>query len=292
VAHTFRAGDLTIHRIVEMEFGFLDAFDMLPDLTPEMLDAERHWFAPTGLDAEGRLQMSFHTYAVRTPHHVVLVDSCIGNDKRIPNRPNWHMKGDDRFMKGLAAVGLTVEDVDFVVCTHLHADHVGWNTRLDNGRWVPTFPNARYVFGDEEYRHWQAMDARSPVLPFQDSVLPVVEAGRADLVGGDHAISDHVRLLPTPGHTPGHVAVLFGKGETVDALATGDLIHTPLQARLTQLSTKFDTDRAQAAVTRRSMLERFCDTRTLCCTAHFPSPSVGRITCFGDGFACSPVEAA
>ncbi len=285
----FLAGDLTIHRIVEQEFGFLDAFDMLPDLTPAMLDAERHWFAPTGLDAEGRLLMAFQTYIVRTPHHVILVDSCIGNDKNRPTRANWHMKGDDRFMTGLKAAGLTVDDIDFVVCTHLHADHVGWNTRRDNGRWVPTFPKARYIFGATEYEHWKELDAKNPVFPFQDSVLPVVEAGRADLVAGDHVIGDHVRLMPTPGHTPGHVAVLFGKGERVDAFATGDLIHSPIQARLTQLSTKFDTDRAQAAITRRAVLERFCDTETLCCTAHFPSPSVGRITRFGDGFACTPV---
>ena len=285
----FRAGDLTIHRIVEMEFGFLDPFDMLPDLTPEMLDAHRDWFAPTGLDAEGRLLMAFQTYIVRTPDHVVLVDSCIGNDKRSATRPNWHMKSDNRFMAGLKAAGLTVDDIDFVVCTHLHSDHVGWNTRLENGRWVPTFPQARYLFGATEYEHWQALNAQTPVFPFQDSVLPVVEAGRAELVAGDHAIGDHVRLMPTPGHTPGHVSVLFGRGETVDAIAPGDLIHSPLQARLPELSTKFDTDRAEAARTRRSVLERFCDTPTLCCMAHFPSPSVGRIKPFGDGFACAPV---
>jgi glyoxylase-like metal-dependent hydrolase (beta-lactamase superfamily II) len=292
VTTLFRAGDLTIHRIVEQEFGFLDAFDMLPDLTSELLAAERQMFVPTELDADNRLLMAFQTYIVRTPHHVVLVDSCIGNDKNRPTRANWHMKSDNRLMAGLRTAGLSVDDIDFVVCTHLHADHVGWNTRLDNGRWVPTFPKARYLFGVTEYEHWKAADAKSPVFPFQDSVLPVVEAGRADLVAGDYVIGDHVRLLPTPGHTPGHVSVLFGKGEAVDAVAPGDLIHSPIQARFTQLSTKFDTDRDQAARTRRSFLERFCDTATLCCMAHFPSPSVGRITRFGDGFACTPVSGA
>lgn len=282
---TFSVGDLTIHRIVEMEFGFLDPFDMLPDLTPETLDAHREWFAPTGLDGEGRMLMAFQTYIVRTPHHVVMVDSCIGNDKRVPTRPNWHMKDDDRFLGALKSAGLTVNDIDFVVCTHLHADHVGWNTRLENGRWVPTFPRARYLFGAREYEHWQALDAKNPVFPFQDSVLPVVEAGRAELVAGDHAIGDHVRLMPTPGH----VSVLFGKNGTVDAIAPGDIIHSPLQARLPELSTKFDTDKAQAARSRRAVLERFCDTATLCCMAHFPSPSVGRITPFGDGFRCDPL---
>src|SRR5690606_29070001 len=145
-------------------------------------------------------------------HHTILVDSCIGNDKPRPGRDKWHLKSDDTYMRTLAAAGLAVTDIDFVMCTHLHADHVGWNTRLENGRWVPTFPNARYVFSRTEFDHWTRQNTEAAVAPFGDSVLPVVEAGQADLVGGDHQIGDHVRLLPTPGHTPGHVSVAFGRG--------------------------------------------------------------------------------
>ncbi len=289
MSDVFRTGDLTIHRIVEQEGGFLDAFDMLPDLTDGQLDTEREWLSRTGaIGADGRLIMAFQSYVVRTPHHVILVDSCIGNGKQRPTRPDWHEKTDDRFMSGLAAAGLGLGDIDYVMCTHLHADHVGWNTRLENGRWVPTFPKARYVFGAREFEHWQAMDARAPVLPFQDSVLPVVEAGRADLVAGDHAIGDHLRLMATPGHTPGHVSILFGKGGD-EAVAPGDLIHSPVQALWPELSTKFDVDRQEAARTRSAFLERYCDTETLCCMAHFPSPSVGRIVRRGEGFVCRPV---
>jgi glyoxylase-like metal-dependent hydrolase (beta-lactamase superfamily II) len=193
-------------------------------------------------------------------------------------------------MRGLAALGLSVADIDVVMCTHLHPDHVGWNTRLEDGRWVPTFPNARYLFSEVEFAHWTAQHAKEPVPAFADSVLPVVAADRAELVRSDHAVGDHVRLLPTPGHTPGHSAVLVGKAADA-AVLTGDLIHSPLQARYPELSMRFDFDRDLAATTRRAFLERFCDTRTLCCTAHFPSPSVGRLTRWGDGFRCDPVEA-
>lgn len=289
MSHAWTIGDLTIHRIVEQEGGFLDAFDMLPDLAAETLSAERAWLTAAGaLTTDDRLSLAFQSYVVRTPHHVVLVDSCIGNGKHRPTRPDWHEKSDSRFMDGLAAADLSVADIDFVMCTHLHADHVGWNTRQENGRWVPTFPKARYIFEAREFEHWRAADEKTPVFPFQDSVLPVIAAGRADLVAGDHAIGDHIRLMPTPGHTPGHVSIVFGKGRDV-AVAPGDLIHSPLQALHPQLSTRFDVDKAEAARTRRAFLERYCDTETLCCMAHFPSPSVGRIRSWREGFRCAPV---
>jgi glyoxylase-like metal-dependent hydrolase (beta-lactamase superfamily II) len=119
----------------------------LPDLTPEILDEHRSWLEPAALEqATGKLIFCFQSYLVRTPHHVVLIDSCVGNDKNRPTRPSWHMKTDQAYMSALASAGIAVGDIDYVMCTHLHPDHVGWNTRLENGRWVPTFPNARYVF--------------------------------------------------------------------------------------------------------------------------------------------------
>ena len=174
------------------------------------------------------------------------------------------------------------------MCTHLHVDHVGWNTRLDNGRWVPTFPKARYVFGKTEFDYWTETHAKTPVPPFGDSVLPVVEAKQAEIVRNDYQIGDHTRILPTPGHTPGHVAFTFGRGKD-DAVFSGDLMHSPLQTRYPEMSVKFDVDQAQAATTRRSFLERYCDTDTLCCTAHFPSPSVGKIRRKGNGFSCEAI---
>jgi glyoxylase-like metal-dependent hydrolase (beta-lactamase superfamily II) len=252
----FTVGDFTIHRIIEQETTFLQANDALPTLAPEVLAENRGWLQKTGaLDANDTLILCFQSYIVKTPHHTILIDSCI----------------------------------DFVMCTHLHVDHVGWNTRLENGRWVPTFPKARYVFGKGEFDYWTRENAKTPVAPFADSVLPVVEAKKAEIVTNDFSIGDHIRILPTPGHTPGHVAFTLGRGKD-DAVFSGDLIHTPLQLRYPELSPKFDVDPAQAATTRRSFLERYCDTDTLCCTAHFPSPSTGKIRRHGNGFSCEPVN--
>ena len=284
-------GDLTIHRIIEQETTFLPALNMLPGLTPETLAGNRPWLQKAGaIDADDVFILAFQSYVVRTPHHTILVDTCIGNDKPRPGRDKWHMKTDDTYMRALNAAGLRLEDIDFVMCTHLHVDHVGWNTRLDNGRWVPTFPNARYVFAKSEFDYWTGQNAKAPVAPFGDSVLPVVAAQKADIVRDDFRIGDHVRLMPTPGHTPGHVAIAFGRGRD-DAVMTGDLIHSPLQARYPELSAKFDVDPAQAASTRRSFLEHYCDSDTLCCFAHFPSPSAGRVKRWGDGFRCDAFAA-
>jgi glyoxylase-like metal-dependent hydrolase (beta-lactamase superfamily II) len=285
----FTAGDLTIHRIIEQETTFLSALEMLPTLTPEVLAENRAWMqAANALDAKDVLVLCFQSYIVQTPHHTILIDSCIGNDKPRPNRPKWNMKADDTYMRALSVAGLSVGDIDYVMCTHLHVDHVGWNTRLENGRWVPTFPNARYVFGKTEFDYWTGVHAKTPVPPIEDSVMPIVEARRHEVVGNDYQIGDHVRILPTPGHTPGHSAFVLGRGKD-DAVFSGDLIHSPLQARYPEMSMKFDVDPAEAAKTRRYFLERFCDTDTLCCTAHFPSPSIGKIRRKGNGFSCEAV---
>ena len=285
----FSVGDLIIHRAIEQETTFFPALELFPQLTPELLGENRTWLRQAGaMDDQDVLILCFQSYIVRTPRHTILIDSCIGNDKQRPARPKWHMKTDDTYMRALAAASVTPDDIDYVMCTHLHVDHVGWNTRLENGRWVPTFPKARYVFGKAEYDYWSEQNRKTEVPPFADSVLPVVEADRCEIVGNDFAVGDHVRILPTPGHTPGHVAFALGKGRD-SAVFCGDLMHTPLQTHYPELSPKFDVDPAQAAVTRRNFLDRYCDTDTLCCTAHFPSPSVGKIKRKGNAFACEVV---
>jgi glyoxylase-like metal-dependent hydrolase (beta-lactamase superfamily II) len=285
----FSVGDFTIHRIVEQELPVVPAREFLHGLIPELLAENRGWMKKAGaIDTDDKLILCFQSYLIKTPHHTILIDSCIGNDKPRPGAPNWNMKTDDTYMSGLAAAGFSVNDIDFVLCTHLHVDHVGWNTRLGNGRWVPTFPKARYVFGKSEYDYWHEQNAKADVGPFADSVLPVVEARKAEMVTNDFAIGDHGRILPTPGHTAGHIAFTFGKGKD-DVVFAGDLMHSPLQTLHPELSPKFDFDREQSAVTRRSFLERYCDTDTLCCTAHFPSPSSGKIRRKGNGFMCEMV---
>ncbi len=288
---TFRLGDMTVHRIIEMECGITPALEFLPKLTPEMLDESRSWMkSPLALDDQDRLVLCFQSYIVRTGKHVILVDSCIGNNKDRPARPIWHLKNDNVFMQGLAEVGLTVNDIDFVLCTHLHVDHVGWNTRLENGRWVPTFPKARYLFSKTELDFWLAENDKTTVPPIADSVIPIVEAKRHDLVTNDHAISDLVRLIPTPGHTIDHYAVTLGRTGK-DAVITGDLIHSPLQARWPDQAMRIDYDPLQSSATRWKFLESVCDTNTQCCFAHFPSPSRGYVKRWGDGFKCEYITA-
>jgi len=285
---TFKAGNATIHRIIEMECGFTPVLEFLPTLKKELLDENRSWLHPAALDANDNLVLCFQSYVVQTGKHNILVDSCIGNDKDRSHRPVWHRKKDAAFMTGLKAAGLTPNDIDFVLCTHLHIDHIGWNTRLENGRWVPTFPNARYLFSKKELDFWTEENRKTPLVHIQDSVLPIVEAKACDLVTNDHAIGDFMALIPTPGHTIDHYAVTLGKGGK-DAVFTGDLIHSPLQARYPELSMRVDYDPAQGIASRRKFLETYCDTNTLCCFAHFPSPSKGYVKQWGNGFKCEYV---
>jgi glyoxylase-like metal-dependent hydrolase (beta-lactamase superfamily II) len=282
---TFAAGDLTIHRIVEMTAPLIGLRQMLPGLTEEGLAEHRSWLTPDALDAEDRAILTFQSYVVQTPHHNILIDSCIGNNKTLPQMANWNNRQGREYEVALTAAGLRYEDIDYVFCTHLHADHVGWNTRLIEGQWAPTFPKARYVFSAAELRFWEAEHARERSPAFEESVLPILEAGRADLVADDAVIGDHVRLLPTPGHTPNHVAVLLGRGRDEAAFA-GDILHSPLQWRQPDLSAAFDTDPAAAAVSRRGFLERYADTSTVCCFAHTPAPSAGHVRRLAAGFTC------
>ena len=208
---SFTVDDMTIHRIVEQEAGFTPILEFLPSLSRELLDENRSWLQPAALDQADMAVLCFQSYVVKTPHHTILVDACIGNDKSFPHRPTWHRKSDSNWMQALNAAGVTVDDIDFVMCTHLHGDHVGWNTRLENGRWVPTFPNAKYLFSKKEYEYWEGIHRDTPLDPMTDSVLPIIDAKKAELVTSDHALNDHIRLMPTPGHTPDHFAVCAGR---------------------------------------------------------------------------------
>jgi glyoxylase-like metal-dependent hydrolase (beta-lactamase superfamily II) len=283
-----KVGSMRIDLVSEIAALAFDKAWLFANITDEVIAANRSWLDHRYIEPQtGRFILSHHSYLVRTPRWTAIVDTCCGNHKQRPRVPAWNNL-DQPYLENMQALGVGPEQVDFVMCTHLHVDHVGWNTRMENGRWVPTFPKARYVFARQEFDYWTEQNAKGPVPPFVDSVLPVVEAKRHEIVGNDHQIGDHVRILPTPGHTPGHVAFTFGRGKD-DAVFSGDLMHSPIQTLYPEMSVKFDVDQAQAATTRRSFLERYCDTDTLCCTAHFPSPSVGKIRRKGNGFVCAAV---
>jgi glyoxylase-like metal-dependent hydrolase (beta-lactamase superfamily II) len=289
----FTVGDLAIHRVIESEGPLFDPLTFFPNVTAEILKENQSWMQPHYIDpATGQLVLCIQSYIVRTPHHNILVDSCVGNHKPRANYAFWNQMTSDRYEKNLAATGLTVGDIDFVMCTHLHVDHVGWNTRLDNGRWVPTFPKAKYVFADRELAFWTDKARAEPAaFPWiVDSVLPIVQANRQEVVSSHHELSDIVKLIPTPGHTIDHYSVRIGK-PGADIVLAGDMIHSPLQARYPDLGMRADYDSPQAGRSRRDLFGTLCDTSTLLCTAHFPSPSKGRLTAWGDGFRYTPVEA-
>lgn len=291
MCNCLKLGNVRVQPIVEQEGAFFDLRQFFPDITDAMVDENLAWLAPDYIEpGTDRVILRIQSYLVRTPHHTILVDSCVGNHKPRPGRAFWDKMTSDRYERNLAASGVRPEEIDFVMCTHLHVDHVGWNTRLENGRWVPTFPNARYVFSDRELTYWterHSNDAES-VPWITDSVLPVVEAGQVDIVKSDHALNDHVHLIPTPGHTIDHYAVSVGR-DGPRALIAGDMIHSPIQARYPELGIFADFDRNMGGQSRRRILDLLCDTPDVLCTAHFPATSMGRISRWGDGFRFNPV---
>ena len=287
-------GGVTVDRVLENEAPLLAPDILFPDFDSEVFDAHRDWLEPNLLQpGTDLLILAFNSYVIRTKHHVILVDTCTGNDKERPHKPRYHMKNWP-FLERLAAAGLSPADIDFVMCTHLHVDHVGWNTQLVNGRWVPTFPNARYLFTKDEFEHWQNDEKRALYTTdpyFEDSLLPVIEAEQADFVDMDYAFDDTAWLDPTPGHTPGHVCVHV-KGGRGEAVMSGDLMHHAFQCTMPAWNSCFCVDPTASRAMRRAFLERYADTGTLIMPAHFPTPSVGRIRRHGDAFRFAFVEEA
>ena len=280
--HAF--GQIVIRSIVESVCTEFDALSFFPQTTRDDWARHRTWMEPWALDpASGKLVLTIQAFLVRTRHHTILIDTCVGDHKPRPQRPFWHMQKLNTFLPGLAAAGLAPEDVDYVMCTHLHWDHVGWNTQLRDGRWVPTFPNAKYIFAELEWKSFEALHRREPQPHFVDSILPVMEAGQVQLVSGDFALDDEVWLEPTPGHTPGHVCVHVAS-QGAQAIITGDCIHSPVQCAEPGWIMRADLDPALASATRWRFLERYCDSGVTVCATHFPEPSVGRIIQREDAF--------
>jgi glyoxylase-like metal-dependent hydrolase (beta-lactamase superfamily II) len=277
----WQIGAVTVTKIVELEVTGGSRF-ILPQATyEEILPID--WLRPHFADERGRLKMSIHALVVETPQRRIVVDTCLGNDKENRRIPTWNnLQGP--FLADLAAAGYPRESIDTVICTHLHVDHVGWNTMLVDGRWVPTFPKARYLMGRIEYAHWTQQHEREDMTAvLTDSVTPVWDAGLVDLVETDHRICDEISLLPTLGHTPGHVSVrIVSQGE--EALITGDFMHHPCQIARPEWSSTADSDPAQARHTREAMLADLAGTPTLVIGTHFAGRTAGRVVRDGDAF--------
>ena len=266
-------GNVSVTRVVEMQVAGGTKF-ILPEATREDC-LPISWMEPHFMDDSGNLIMSIHALVVDTGDVRIVVDTCIGNDKQ-RNIPSW-TNLQTNFLSDLEEAGYPRESIDMVMCTHLHVDHVGWNTMLVDGQWVPTFPNARYLMAEKEWNYWNAHEEEESYGPvLQDSVRPIVDLGLADFVSDDYRLSAEVSLIPTPGHTPGHVSVLI-QSEGDRALITGDCIHHPVQMTKTEWCSSADYDQAQGQETRENLLQTYVDTDVLIIGTHFATPTAGYI---------------
>ncbi len=273
----WRVGNVRITQIVELTTASLGPY-LLPQATPERL-LPVPWLKPF-LDETGKIILSMHSLVVESEGRTLVVDTCIGNDKP-RSYPRWNLMQSD-FLQRFEGAGFATDTVDTVMCTHLHVDHVGWNTRLVDGVWQPTFANARYLFAEDEWAYWRNEPQEyGPVI--EDSVQPIIDAGMADLVADDHRITDEVWLESTPGHTPGHVSVhIASQGE--EAVITGDMIHHPCQIAHADWSSTADWDAVMSCGTRESFIKRYADQPVLIIGTHFAGPAAGRIVRDGDAY--------
>ena len=271
----WKIGDVTVTRVVEMELPvpYHPDYAPLKEATPDALKTIP-WLYPNFVTPEGALLLSIHALLVDAPGLKLVVDTCVGNDKARSLLRGQALQ--TNFLQQIAETGFPRESVNAVICTHLHVDHVGWNTILQDGKWVPTFPNARYLIGKDEYAHWSAFEDKEQQEILADSVKPIFDAGLAQTVEMTHRLSPEIRLMPTTGHTPGHVSVAIeSRGET--AIITGDMMHHPCQVAHPEWSPAFDSDPEAARVTRKAMLKDWADQPVLIIGTHFAAPTAGHI---------------
>ena len=274
----WNVGKVKITKVVELETVGSTRF-ILPLASNEEI-RKLPWLIPHFATEEGRLKMSIHSLLVETPTRRIIVDTGLGNDKQGRNVPTWNNR-QDPFLEKLAAAGFAPDSIDTVLCTHLHVDHVGWNTILVGGKWVPTFAKARYVFGRTEFEHWRDhSDGPDKIAVFNDSVKPIWDAGKAELIASDAKLTDEISMISTPGHSPGHMSIHI-KSDGQEALLTGDVAHHPCQMTHLDWSSTADSDPKASVVTRRELFSRFADTPTLVIGGHF---NAGHIKREGDSF--------
>jgi glyoxylase-like metal-dependent hydrolase (beta-lactamase superfamily II) len=281
-------GGALITRLVEQVMSF--AVDFFAEASPKDVATEvaaNPWLAPDFVDATGRYLINIQTFVIEAGSQRIVVDTCAGNSKARPLIPEFDHQ-DGPFLANLAAAGFAPETIDIVVCTHLHVDHVGWNTRLVDGQWIPTFPRARYLFGAADLTYWASSDDPLHAPAFADSVRHVVDAGLAESVAKDTALTSDIRLSCSPGHTPGHMSVWVGDR----CVITGDVLHHPIQCRRPEWTARGDADPDIARATRRKFLATSAQTNALVLGTHFAGSSAGRIRPVDNGYSFVPATAA
>lgn len=270
----WQVGDVTITRVKELQFPVpYNEHHFMPDATPAAL-RQIPWLMPHFVDDAGHILLSIHALLVEAPGIRLVVDTCIGNDK--PRAFIGNQALQTRFLERFEECGWRREQVSHVICTHLHVDHVGWNTMLQDGNWIPTFPAARYLLGKQEYEYWSSSQDEGQQAIMEDSIQPIFAAGLVDLVDMDHRLSDEIDLIPSPGHTPGHVSVRI-RSHNHQAIITGDCIHHPAQMAQPHWCVRFDEDKDAAQSMRRTLLADWADTETLIIGTHFAEPTAGKV---------------
>ncbi|MSP31449.1 MAG: MBL fold metallo-hydrolase [Pseudolabrys sp.] len=274
-------GDVRVSRIEEMLGPAMAPQAFFREYSDAEFKEHEHWLAPNFYQAEtGKLIASNHSWLLHTGRHVVLIDSCSGNHKPRPEMARYDMLNTS-YLENLKAAGVQPEEIDFVLCTHLHVDHVGWNTRLENGRWVPTFRNAKHVMSRVEHDFWCAK-ARDPATQqtlknvYNDSVLPVVENGMAVMFDNGYSLDDCLTIVPAPGHTPGHVRIDLRSKEQ-SAIFCGDVLHNPVQVPLWHWNTVFCDNPTQAKQSRHDVLSLCAESGALLMPMHFGQPHAARV---------------
>ena len=272
-------GDIKVTKIQEVVFP--EFSDVIPAATPEVVKQIK-WLFPHFVTKDGHLSLSIHSLIVETPQDKLVVDTCIGNSRPRDGFEGFHMLATN-YMEDMLAEGYKPDDIDYVLCTHLHVDHVGWNTHLVDGKYIPTFPNASYLMGKQDLEFWGSIDEDTDIdfmklqrTVFDECLKPILDAGLAHPVEAPASVCEGVSLIPTPGHTPGHCSVLLeSKGQT--GLITGDFIHHPIQFHDAALVSPFDVDNEQAIETRRKIFGKYADTPTLIIGTHFAGPTAGTL---------------
>jgi glyoxylase-like metal-dependent hydrolase (beta-lactamase superfamily II) len=276
----WQIGAVRVTCIAEIAAHVMPADVLLADVNAAKI-LEHSEFRPDHATESGDIIIAFQCFVIESNGRRIMVDTCIGNDKQ-RHEAVMHQLATP-FLEDLTAAGFAPDSIDWVLCTHLHADHVGWNTRLVDGVWIPTFRNARYLFAEAEFRFWESQPQAAFGDVFGDSIKPIVDAGLCDLIPMDHAIDSNVRLVPTPGHTHSHVSVsIESDGER--ALISGDMVHHPIQLKIPSICTNFCSDPEKARATRVTILPHLAETGTLLIGSHFSGTVAGHVAREGDGY--------
>jgi glyoxylase-like metal-dependent hydrolase (beta-lactamase superfamily II) len=277
----FALQDIRIYRIADIDDVLWPARALFSRLTDEEMLKSEPLLPPGTLNAaQSEIRLSFNSFLIQAPNFVALIDAGIGNGKERLDRPAWHRRS-GKFLSDIEALGFPPDRIDLVVNTHLHADHVGWNTVADGPAWRPTFPRARYIVPADELAYWRALDQAYPtgtVLhgAFADSVRPLLDAGVLDAVPVPSEIGPGLRFEPAAGHSPGMAVVRLTTCEEC-VMFLSDVIHHPIQLLVPNLGSNFCANPAQAQSTRDRILADSLDGRTILAPYHFASPAFGRL---------------